>query len=419
MNRTSVTSLRSLFALTFLGLAACSSSGSTFTGECTTNDQCPVGAYCKKTQGNAGGICACRTDEACDDGEVCNASGLCQARSACRSNAECESPKFCDIASGNCLDPIACGTDTHCLPGTVCDGATRACVDGCLDDGDCPLFSACDRSAAGAPNALGRCLMGRCSDNSFCDFGDTCVNGMCTPSTNPNHCADCTRDRSCGDPRNFCLINSAYDPNDPSSGTESFCGVECDRTNPAACPSGYQCGGVVLLTSDQCTSDATCGGGGRRCVLGEGDLRGFCTCASDADCSFDEAPAACLGSCSGLGLQACAQSSDCISNNCVMPTNQTPGSCQWPLNTRCTSDAQCQPLPICAPIGLGGGNACVTDGVTPCTTAADCQCTQGQCIGSGRPCSSAADCNISCEGGGCVLGAACAPLEGLSCPDVR
>ncbi|CAN0562404.1 unnamed protein product, partial [Laminaria digitata] len=147
------------------------------------------------------------------------------------------------------------------------------------------------------------------------------------------------------------------------------------------CPSGYNCGGVVLLTQDQCTQDTECGGGGRQCVVGEGELRGFCTCVSDQDCAFEAAPPSCQGSCGGIGLQPCTMDSECLTT-CVF-------QCQSPQGRACTVDSDY------------------------------CLCQAGTCINTGRQCTSGAECNPPCVGGGCSLGAACAPSEGLLCTDVR
>jgi hypothetical protein len=335
---------------------------------------------------------------------------------------ECEQGKFCDLASGNCIDRTGCGTDIHCLPGSVCNQELGRCEDGCLDDADCKLYNVCDRTGLSSPTALGHCLSGRCGDKTFCAYGDKCVGGACVPETNTDYCRDCDPDPSvddCGNRRNYCLINSAYDGN-PAHGGQNFCGIECDPngvTDPNtgnvtdSCPNGYQCGGVVLLTQDQCTNDQQCGGGGRRCFLGEGDVRGFCSCVTNDDCTIDKVPPICSKTCGGIGLQQCQVNSDCISNNCAFT------ACIFPAGQQCSSDAQCQETELCSP-QAAGQKVCLTDG-TPCTTSAECLCNQGSCFGSGRPCTTSGDCVLTCQDGGCLLGAACAPIQGLLCPDVR
>jgi hypothetical protein len=395
--------LSTLLALALLSTAALACSGKqAFVGDCAADSDCGVGARCKITGADDRGLCVCRSDEACQDGEVCNSQGVCQARSGCRSNAECDATRFCDLGTGDCLERTRCGSDVHCPPGTICDPSRGACVDGCRENGDCTLGAVCEG---------GRCLKGRCADKSFCEYGDICVGGACQPHPNGAFCQDCGQGRPCPSPTDYCLLNSGYDPARPDTGSASFCGVSCSSEDQ--CPNGYQCGGVVLLTSDQCTQDAQCGAG-RVCVLGEGDLRGFCTCVSDQDCAFEEFPALCAGSCGGLGLQACLSDADCAR----LPCDLTRRTCLNPSGRACTSDAQCQATPLCGPLTGFPGNVCANTG-SPCASGADCLCQAGTCINSGRPCARGQECNPPCQGGGCVLGAACAPLQGLLCPDVR
>ena len=224
-------------------------------------------------------------------------------------------------------------------------------------------------------------------------------------------------DNYCGDPDNFCLINSSYDPGLPQNGGPNFCGVDC--MNPEDCPSGYDCGGVILLTQDQCTSPAECGGGGRQCVVGEGELRGRCTCVNDQDCAIDQIPPLCVGSCGGFGVRLCLSDADCD----FPPCDLTQRVCQTPQGRACSTDAECDATPLCGPFGPGGQNVCLNSpnaaSPTPCARSEDCLCLTGRCFGTGRPCSGGAQCTPPCQGGGCVLGASCGPSQGLHCPDVR
>lgn len=404
-----------------------------FEGECSANGDCPVGAFCR------GGLCACRSDEACDNGEICNSQGVCQKRAGCRRNAECPDPNatFCDIATGNCIDKIkadqagvsaGCGSNVHCDPGFICDTDSKKCIEGCFANADCPLYRVCNRTQTTGP---GRCVAGMCGDKTFCAFGEVCNAGTCAPSPDQNHCSACNNQPGdCGDPDNFCLINPNYDPNDASQGSQFFCGVSCQQGNDT-CPNGYGCGGVVLLTQDQCTMNSACCDPNvnpqeccpdgqrdcqnrRQCVVGEGDARGACTCLRNEDCAIDELPPACVGSCGGLGLRACRVDGDCQ----ALPCDLTRKMCQRPANRSCNNDSECDSFPICADLGTGS-TVCIFDG-RPCATPADCLCgMDGTCVGTGRPCAGPQDCEIQCQNGGCVLGAACAPNEGLSCEDVR
>ncbi len=360
--------LRYAWALAALFVSCSSNGGGTSSAQCTNDSSCPVGAYCRIAQGGSTGQCACKTDDACPTGETCNSQGICQKKTACRSNAECDASKFCDILSGACLDRTACGADFHCELGSVCNiqGTSGQCVEGCFTTADCPLFSICDKTSAGS-NGMGRCLANECEDKTFCKFGENCVDHTCMRDTNPIRCAACNPQQlgSCGSTHNYCLVNSAYSPSNPAAGPQDFCGVEC--TMESDCPNWYTCEGVILLTQDQCTSDAQCGGGGRVCVIGEADLKGFCTCVQDAEC----VPA--MGICVDLGL----------------------------------------------------GKTCANNPGTPCASDVDCLCQPQTmtCAGTGRPCMRGSDCVPKCvfdssNRGGCFLGMACAPEDGLYCPQL-
>jgi hypothetical protein len=388
------------FGLGLVLLLAGCTEGSGVLGKCAEDGECPIGAACRISPATGAGVCVCTSDMACADGEICNSQGVCQRRNACRSNADCEASKFCDFATGICIDRISCGSDVHCLPGSVCEAGR--CTDGCHFTGDCPLYTVCE---GGGAEAIGRCVTGVCDDKTFCEFGSNCQAGMCSPDPNPNYCKpNCGDGNACG-PRDFCLVNPSFDPNNPRSDYETYCGVECDASQPGSCPNGYACTGVVLLTQDQCTNDNECGGGGRECAIGEGDLRGFCTCVDAQDCAFDEIPALCLGSCGGFGVTPCTRDDECITT-CEF-------TCLNPAGQPCTDDSQCQAAPLCQ------GNFCVAGAGGPCNTAEDCLCANGSCINTGRPCNTGAECNPPCLGGGCYLGDACGPEQGLLCTDVR
>lgn len=373
-----------------------------FVGDCKVDSDCPVGSFCKRDARDSTGLCSCRSDEACGDGEFCNVQGRCQRVTGCRSNGDCADPaSFCDLSSGDCVPRTGCGFDVHCPAGTVCDESGARCVNGCRDSGDCPLYAVCDRTGLAPGATLGACVSGICEDDDYCPYGQECSGRQCVPAVSRDHCADCSDGRTCGEASSFCLVNSAYDPAMPGRELAQFCGVDCSD-DPSVCPSGYGCGAVVLLTQDQCTEDAACGGGGRRCAIGEGDLRGFCTCVQDADCRFEAIPARCTRTCSGLGVQPCESDADCL-GRCI-------GTCG--NGQRCSSDDQCAPVPLCQ------SGRCVTNPITACRTAEDCLCDAGRCINTGRPCTRGADCNPPCQNGGCYLGDACAPEEGLTCADV-
>lgn len=380
---------------------------------CESNLDCTApGTRCDK---NAG-LCVCNTDEACQDGQFCNRAGVCQEFSGCNNNSDCaaRAGTYCDAASGQCLEGPAlmlnspCGLATHCPYGTLCvDGS---CVPGCGDDGDCPLGQVCFNNQCVSGNGV-------CADNTFCGYGELCSTntapGTCREDHRGPYCNGCTfrtdaNPEPCDHPRNFCLIN-----NFETGSFTNFCGVDCSLGQP--CPNGYNCGGVVILTDDVCVSQAQCrcdpqtitfatatctiaaacddpdnefcridsepacnhgqSGGPAACFVRRGERFGSCLCATDEDCAGG-------GSC--VGGQCCGRVVR-TDRDCVSGENRISGFCT------CATDSDC-PRDVC-------------DG------------SRGACAISGLPCEPGQnDCGaIPCVDGGCVIGANCAPEQGLSC----
>ena len=363
--------------LAFLCALALSCVGSCTTDSANCEDaDCPPGLTCEA------GRCACRDDAACGPSAFCNTAGSCQTLPACRSNADCDVDQRCDLSTGLCRVTTECGIDTHCAFGEVCVDSN--CVSGCREDGDCGPLALCRRTDNNT-SALGGCVAGVCDVNQDCPFGERCVGGQCFVSPNQSHCADCT-DRDCPFEEDFCLVNPRFEAGRPTLGTAFFCGVECTG-DPDICPSGYACDTVILLTSFRCLRGESCGSG-RTCVLEEGANEGFCTCATTADCPNDTRSARCI-----LGF------------------------CEWPRGQLCSAARDCQPLPLCGRYGPGAADVCFLGGEA-CTEGRECQCFEGACLNSNRPCTTASDCMQTCENGGCRVGEACKPRDGLTCPDV-
>ncbi len=403
-------------ALLFLGVSACK--GEVYTNTCRSDSECSVpGTRCDLNKQE----CVCATDDACAEGQFCNRAGVCQAKGGCSSNFDCIADNtFCDIDSGRCLEGPAlalgasCGLASHCPHGSICTDSL--CVAGCFEDGDCVLGDVC---------VNGQCSRGEglCSSNEFCEYKELCADGECKKDRRGPYCRGCTfrtvqNPEPCDAPTNFCLVNSLE-----AGGFPTICGVDCSLGQ--ACPNGYDCHGVVILTEQTCTFSAQCkcaagairfasatcsiatpcepklpngqpdpnataclvnghpqcnsgGMGDATCIVRTGTTAGNCTCASNADC---ESGAACVDGvcCTGTVRQ---------DRECFIGENRVSGFCS------CASDDDC-PQDVCDP-------------------------SRGACAITGLPCTPGNnDCGaISCVEGGCLIGQNCAPITGLSCTQV-
>lgn len=353
-------------------------------GSCKADGDCGESQYCDRGTG----ICHCLDDRGCGSEEFCNSQNYCQLRSGCLNNDDCPAQqengqtveRMCNVKLSMCTFAGTCAVDADCPHNQLCDKITAQCKDGCKDNGDCVLGWTCDQ---------GICKQGFCVTNADCSHGESCIveTGECIVDRRGPFCRACQNNRGeppeCEDYANYCLIDS-------SSAAGYFCGVDCARGQE--CPSGYQCNNVIILTQSTCggsrcvngfcrgmdsgspcNEDAdcdyplpqgTCQKDGQECRAGEGDVRGHCTCVDDSDCPRDE----------------CRDAS--ITETC---DNQ-----------------------VCSESGAA------------CSNSADCPGNQlGHCLIGGHRCYDSADCDvIACVNGGCLIGANCAPDEGLTCREM-
>ncbi|MEQ8272277.1 MAG: hypothetical protein RMA76_22825 [Deltaproteobacteria bacterium] len=420
----------SLFLFASCVVVACSSGDDGEpTNVCTSDAECTApGTRCDVARS----VCICVTDEACDEDEFCNNAGVCQVEAGCTSSTECTEPNtYCDISSGQCLQgqgiqpQEACRLASHCPFGYVCDvpEATTAlmtpvgtCVEGCFDDGDCSLGEVCFE---------GQCATGLCSADAFCDYGQRCRNASCVDDNRGPYCRSCSvrtamNPNPCDDYRNFCLIN-----NRELGGFTNFCGVDCSLGQE--CPNGFQCGGVVILTQQQCQSEADC-----RCRR-ENIRFATQTCTVAATCDPrlpDGRPDPDATRCLVAGAADCNGGVPGGDGICIVPKGQRGGNCTCVTNDDCGEDGVCvgglccggnvEPEgPVCA-----GGEGTIAGF---CTCGTDDDCPRDNCDGStnrcaitGLPCTPGNDdCGpIPCVNGGCLIGRNCAPLQGLTCSEV-
>ncbi len=398
---------RTILWLALVALGGCRNAPSS---SCSDDGDCPVpGTRCETTTG----ACICITSEACPEGAFCNGAGICQERAGCARTSECGAGTYCDVSTGVCLvGPPAlgqpCGLASHCPYGSVCDGGL--CRAGCFDSGDCPLGHVCQS---------GTCIEGICADDSFCEFGERCVQSRCQPDRRGPYCRGCSMDNNaqvtpCDEPRNFCLVN-----NFERGGSPTICGVDCSLGQP--CPNGYECNNVLTLSGDACTFNAQCKCDPRTIRFSQ--IR--CDVAAPCDprlpdggpdpdasgCTFEDHP-----SCSGEA--------------CLVLKGAQEGSCSCIRDDQCEGDSVCVDGVCCSGAVEEDRQCIVGEGRTSgfCNCATDDDCPQDVCNGLTRTCTftqqactpGEGDCGaISCVSGACLIGANCAPIQGLSCGDVN
>jgi hypothetical protein len=405
--------MRAVFGLVLAGLlGAC---GATAIDQCSGDGDCPPGSRCEDSR------CVCVTDEACDEGFECNSAGACQRRPGCETNADCEGETFCDLGTGQCLSgqPLtlasSCNLASHCPPGSTCEDGV--CVEGCRDTGDCVLGEVCVDGACSDG-------FGVCEDDSFCRFGQRCIEGACEDDLRGPYCRGCSvrtdmNPDPCSGFRNFCLIN-----NRELGGATNICGVSCATGEP--CPNGYFCSDVVVLTQDQCSTDAQC-----QCLPGNilpRDRR--CTLPEPCQPTLpDGSPDPNATGCVVEGFAQCNGGTTGGGAACVAVVGATEGFCTCADDSQCPGDATCVGGDCCAG-PVDDSRQCVSgegqlQGRCTCNTDDDCgrdtcRAASATCAISGIPCTpGAGDCPpIPCVDGGCEIGQNCAPEPGLTCSEL-
>ncbi|MBN2359299.1 MAG: hypothetical protein JXR83_07580 [Deltaproteobacteria bacterium] len=221
----------------------------------------------------------------------------------------------------------------------------------------------------------------------------------------------------------------------------------CD---PSQCQEGFVCpepgtydagvgdgGSVACVPSDgYCRDDSDCNFTQRcdqyRCVSRAGDV--VMTCTVDADCGLMMTCqwGVCVGCIDDLQCQLVDPEASCVMGTCIRGPAATAAECfgaECPDGTRCnpqtgqcepscTSDDDCGPGQICAPVL----NRCTTD--PGCTDNSDCggnlTCAgagllqSGLCVGCGdsEPCPSGLRCVLSV----CFPDGAASPCDDVTCP---
>ena len=349
----------SLVALVLLFAAGCTDER--LSVRCDSDEACDTGQRCYD------GRCGCASDASCATGEFCNRAGDCQARVGCETSLDCAAGEFCDRLSGTCLEADFCTDDIHCALGEVCDRGRFRCVAGCRETGDCPLGNVCRCADEGISCVLGRCEENGCDDDSFCRFGERCLEGddgrrACRRDERGPFCEGCqytpgsfTRCPGAETDANFCLLDRKV------SYRRTYCGVDCSAGQ--ACPWGFSCRDILILTGAFCQDDAECPANGP-------------ACASDVDCPAGRCAA--NGRCGG---------------KCSFNEDSKQGFCT------CSADAEC-PRDSCEP------------------GSRRCRITKRPCSIDGDECSRAIYCVNKGDRAACLIGKNCVPSEGITCDDI-
>lgn len=317
--------MRTILLLSALaGLTACAQEIRDPADGCIEDQDCNpaglTGRFCRMN-----GECGCIDDSGCGEREYCNTLGSCQPLSGCRTNEDCIDDELCDASIGECFQKTSvdsCRDDTHCDFGEIC-GPQQFCVQACRGDGDCGLYALCTEEGF-----CDRDLQCREEQMSRCGWGDRCLGGACVPDAGAN-CRPCNPalgDTQCtqGGEVAICLLYDIEDPDHRGMGAgqaRGYCGAFCRED--VDCPYGMGCGDVGLVdSSDTCQTAADCDAG-KPCLIGEGQVRGYCGCSSDSDCSAFRDAERCsplLGRCGG-GLRVpflgpCQSDRDCQQVSC-------------------------------------------------------------------------------------------------------
>ncbi|KAG7130715.1 hypothetical protein HYQ45_010512 [Verticillium longisporum] len=368
----------------------------TCTPVCTGLDTCvngvcvpPVGPVtcdpaCTGTDTCVNGVCVPTTGPVCDppcgSDELC-ANGVCvpvTPPSGC--NPAC-GPGFICGPDDTCLpiiDPPTCNVDPtaavgrrqtgSCPPGTTCAMGPNGpeCVpnppDTCTNDSECdngeqcvegicivlPNPGFCEPACTGTDTCvLGVCVPSNPTCTPACTGTDTCVNGVCVPATGPGVCEPvCEADETCV--LGVCVpVTNECEPAcvAPETCLNGACVPIVLPTCPNGCPAGSTCIIGVCVPDQPPTCNPECAEGST-CVLG---VNGISVCVPDVTPPTCE-PECADGFTCALGVGGV---SICIPD--AGPPVCTP---------ECDEGSTCT-------LGLGGVGVCVPD-VTPPACTPEC-----------------------------------------------
>ena len=415
-------------------------------------------------------VITCASDNDCAGGIKCVGGScgpkpigaVCTAASQCASKF-CADGFCCNVAcSGACVScsqsgrigtcwPISAGNDDPHLICKASASATCGQTGRCDGIGGCAKYAAeticlapsCngDRlNTAGTCDGLGTCrpqgvqtcdpyqcidgaCVGRCTDNTDCVSGHTCVGGSCGPKSNgqacttasqcaSNFCVDgvCCAD-ACQGACHSCSLASSLGTCTPSPATATDPHGMCVDKHAASCATDGTCDGAgachkyargTTCAGEQCT-------GGVYTAASACDANGNCMAPDALPC----APYVCNGTRCFSGCTDgtdCSSGNVCTNNSCGLKPNgafcSTKSECQSANCAQgvCCVSACASACQSCALTGMMGTCTAVPPGMPDPTES---------CLDQGGP---SCGTNGKCQAGSCQKYVQGTPCAGASCP---
>ncbi|MEM3654615.1 MAG: NosD domain-containing protein, partial [Candidatus Micrarchaeia archaeon] len=323
------------------------------------NSQCVNTLYNPSHCGGCGISCP---SGICIDGKCIGScsEGYVLLNGSCIKQAECS---IFTIPCGQSCCPISqkCNTETLTCEFSPCKNGLIQCDQYCINplidpfncgscNNRCPLDSYCSNGQCVKLSTLITCEEGKINCNGFCTdissdsfncggcgitcniISEQCISGVCVPKTvcgfgqtacGPNCCA----------PGQACILNTC---------TPTFCNenqIQCgslcidassDPNNCGRC--GFRCNSDQKCTDGKCVP-INCGNG--ICDENEDNI----LCPQDCkECVYPEE--LCNGRC--VNLQTDKSNCGSCNNKCDLDWNCINGTCKGVLNSRCTSDIDCE-----------------------------------------------------------------------------
>ncbi len=320
-------------------------------------------------------------------GEECTLDAVGQSSCA---QGFCTHSRYTGRDSFTCHDPCdndsTCTATQHCVPEFGADKTSAATAPKvCEERGSIAIGATCTSDATGVDNcATGVCTaagstsnkltcVAYCTASTQCASTQSCVlsagnRGICVASCASNRaCASGT----CSPARNFEDKSSSWSACTSSSVGSDAVWATCTLES---CKAGSDC--VARGNTRYCF--ATCAGDGEcmaplRCNKGADALRGYCGCATDADCPGGDR---CTASDPGDTDKRCAPKRQfaeaCLENAmCVPGTTCLGAGATYSCMKTCATGGTCDAGFTCKSYGSFSACACTTNSACPAGTHCD------------------------------------------------